>query len=183
MNRSELMQRIKPRDNKSTERRFRSALMRAGAGGWTIQPDIPEHPDLAFMSERVAVFLDGCFWHGCDDHYKPPKTRADYWARKVKANKERDARTLRALVADGWKVFRVWEHDLEDPDTLRGIALRVARAADTPDALQFGRAVDVLRSEYEPLRPGRRAARCARHPIEQGAENAYDHMWRTWEGD
>jgi DNA mismatch endonuclease (patch repair protein) len=130
------MSRIKSTGNKSTEMRFRSALSMAGIRGWTIQPEIPGHPDLAFLAERVAVFLDGCFWHGCADHFSPPKTRRASWIKKIKANQTRDARTVAALLCDGWKVFRVWEHDLADPATIRGIALRVARAADTPDTVE-----------------------------------------------
>lgn len=136
MNRSALMQRIKSTGNKSTEMKFRSALSQAGVKGWSIQPEIKGHPDIAFMRERVAVFLDGCFWHGCDEHYKAPKTRRKQWIKKISANRARDARTVAEFVADGWKVFRIWEHDLENPGELRNLALRVARAADTPDTCE-----------------------------------------------
>lgn len=136
MNRSEIMQKIKSRDNKSTELRFRSALMRVGAKGYTIQPEMPGHPDLAFLAEKVAVFLDGCFWHGCEEHFSEPKTNRPQWVKKIRTNKERDARTVSALLQEGWKVFRIWEHDLKDPGDLKGFALRVARAADTADTCE-----------------------------------------------
>lgn len=136
MDRSALMQRIKSTGNKSTEMRFRSVLLRTGIKGWTVQPEMRGHPDIAFMRERVAVFLDGCFWHGCDDHYTPPTTRRAKWIAKINANKKRDARIVSELLSDGWKVFRIWEHELKDSDELRNVALRVARAADTPDTCE-----------------------------------------------
>lgn len=136
MNRSELMQRIKSTGNKSTEGRFRSALIKTGVHGFTVQPETPGHPDLAFIAEKVAIFLDGCFWHGCSEHFNEPKTNRRQWVKKIKANKIRDAHNVAALAAEGWKVFRIWEHDIKDADELKNIALRVARAADTPDTCE-----------------------------------------------
>jgi DNA mismatch endonuclease (patch repair protein) len=133
------MTRIKSRDNRSTELKFRAALSRAGVGGWTIQPEMYGHPDIAFIPAQVAVFLDGCFWHGCEKHFRAPKTNAQTWVKKIKANIARDARVLSELIRDQWKVFRIWEHDIADEPTLKGIVLRVARAADTPDEFTFGK--------------------------------------------
>ena len=70
-------------------------------------------PDVAFTKHRLAVFVDGCFWHGCREHKKVPRTNAAYWAEKISKNQERDQATDEALVAAGWSVLRVWEH--EDP--------------------------------------------------------------------
>lgn len=70
--------------------------------------------DLVFRSERVAVFVDGCFWHTCPIHATEPKRNADYWRTKLLRNVERDRETDAALQANGWHVIRVWEH--EDPD-------------------------------------------------------------------
>ncbi len=69
--------------------------------------------DLVFRGRRVAVFVDGCFWHGCPDHFVMPRTNVDYWTTKIGRNRERDAETDALLVAEGWTVIRVWEH--EDP--------------------------------------------------------------------
>ncbi|HEY8480878.1 MAG TPA: very short patch repair endonuclease [Spirillospora sp.] len=69
--------------------------------------------DLAFTKVKVAVFLDGCFWHGCPQHHTKARTNAEYWAEKVERNRERDAETDRLLTEAGWLVIRVWEH--EDP--------------------------------------------------------------------
>lgn len=69
--------------------------------------------DLLFTRARVAVFLDGCFWHGCPEHHTVAKTNAQFWAEKVRRNRERDAETDRLLAEAGWVVVRIWEH--EDP--------------------------------------------------------------------
>jgi DNA mismatch endonuclease (patch repair protein) len=66
--------------------------------------------DLVFTRARVAVFLDGCFWHGCPEHFQMPATNPDYWELKIAANAARDAETDRLLVAEGWTVLRFWEH-------------------------------------------------------------------------
>lgn len=163
MNRSEIMSRIKSTGNKSTEMKFRSALCAAGVSGWSIQPEMTGHPDIAFIPPRVAVFLDGCFWHGCADHFTAPKTNRAHWVKKIDENRRRDERTLVELIRDSWKVFRIWEHDISDEPTLKGIVLRVARAADTPDELQFGRAFD--RSYDEPERHRLTGTKTIGHPL------------------
>lgn len=67
--------------------------------------------DLAFPRLQVAVFVDGCFWHGCPDHGHIPSTNRDYWSSKLLGNIERDIRNRQALEEAGWTVVRVWEHD------------------------------------------------------------------------
>lgn len=71
------------------------------------------HPDIVFTRARVAVFVDGCFWHGCPVHATKPKSNQGYWGPKLAANEARDRRVDAALAAEGWTVVRVWEH--EDP--------------------------------------------------------------------
>ena len=78
--------------------------------------------DLVFRSARVAVFVDGCFWHHCPEHGTAPKTNADYWGPKLDRNVERDRETDALLTEEGWLSVRVWEH--EDPEKA---AVRVAR--------------------------------------------------------
>jgi DNA mismatch endonuclease (patch repair protein) len=88
--------------------------------------DLPGHrvrADIVFTRARLAVFVDGCFWHRCPVHGTDPKSNAAYWAPKLRANVLRDLRTDAALAASGWSVVRVWEH--EDPDDA---AERVGRA-------------------------------------------------------
>jgi len=66
--------------------------------------------DVVFTKARVAVFVDGCFWHGCPEHYYPSKTNTEYWAPKIEANRDRDARVNDLLREAGWTVIRIWEH-------------------------------------------------------------------------
>jgi DNA mismatch endonuclease (patch repair protein) len=78
--------------------------------------------DLVFRSARVAVFVDGCFWHGCPDHATWPKNNAQWWRAKIRSNRSRDRDTDELLKRNGWLSIRVWEH--EEPGTA---ALRIAR--------------------------------------------------------
>lgn len=67
--------------------------------------------DIVFVGARVAVFVDGCFWHGCPKHGTWPTNNKDFWRQKIEANQKRDAETTEQLTALGWKVIRVWEHE------------------------------------------------------------------------
>jgi DNA mismatch endonuclease (patch repair protein) len=67
--------------------------------------------DIVFTKAKIAVFIDGCYWHGCADHYQRPASNVEFWDRKVAANRARDIETTARLQADGWTVFRFWEHD------------------------------------------------------------------------
>ena len=73
-------------------------------------------PDFVFARQRVAVFVDGCFWHGCRWHGTQPQGNAAFWAKKLAGNKARDRRVNRVLRHRGWRVLRVWEHGLRDAD-------------------------------------------------------------------
>lgn len=80
-----------------------------------VEEDLRTTADLALKGVKLAVFVDGCFWHGCPEHGGAPKTNAEYWNRKIARNVERDKETDAALRARGWTVMRFWEHqDLED---------------------------------------------------------------------
>ena len=82
-------------------------------------------PDVVFTRARVCVFVDGCFWHGCDAHCRIPAANRDYWEAKIGRNKARDERTTAALEDAGWHVVRVWEHEAPD-----AVARRIAAALD-----------------------------------------------------
>lgn len=77
-------------------------------------PELPRTADLVFSKAHVAVFVDGCYWHGCPEHYRPARKRSRFWQDKIQGNQARDADTNRRLREQGWTVVRVWEH--EDPD-------------------------------------------------------------------
>jgi DNA mismatch endonuclease (patch repair protein) len=76
-------------------------------------------PDFVFSKQRVAVFVDGCFWHGCPKHATWPANRAVWWRRKIVGNKTRDALVTRTLRRAGWRVLRVWEHELAKKNSVR----------------------------------------------------------------
>ncbi|WP_308198464.1 very short patch repair endonuclease [Actinomadura terrae] len=76
-------------------------------------PEIRRTADLVFVGAKVAVFSDGCFWHGCPEHHRPAKRNSEFWSAKIERNRERDRETERKLSEAGWMVVRVWEH--EDP--------------------------------------------------------------------
>lgn len=82
--------------------------------------------DVVFTRQRVAVFIDGCFWHGCPDHYVEPKTRTEFWATKIAGNVARDAETTRLLEEAGWTALRFWEHE----PVIAVVAAIVARLSD-----------------------------------------------------
>ncbi|MFK0117024.1 very short patch repair endonuclease [Streptomyces sp. NPDC090994] len=77
-------------------------------------PDLRRTADMVFRSAKVAVFIDGCYWHGCPEHYVPPKTNSGYWSEKVVRNVERDRDTDKRLREAGWLVLRFWEHEPSD---------------------------------------------------------------------
>lgn len=114
------------RQDTAPELALRSALHAYGLR-YRVQIPVPGNRrrriDIAFTRVRVAVFVDGCFWHGCPDHGTRPATNREWWDWKIKRNRDRDADTNLLLTKEGWTVIRVWEH--EDP--VRA-AVRVARA-------------------------------------------------------
>lgn len=73
-------------------------------------PNLRRTADLVFTRRRVAVFIDGCFWHGCPEHHRQPSANAGYWSAKVERNRARDAATDTALAEAGWTVLRFWAH-------------------------------------------------------------------------
>lgn len=110
--RSRNMQRIRGRNNKTTEFRLRMALVRAGIKGWKVRPERVEgKPDFAFLKKKIAIFADGCFWHGCPIHGTWPKSNSDFWRNKIKTNQKRDVDVTRQLKKAGWKIVRIWEHE------------------------------------------------------------------------
>ncbi|WP_433425747.1 very short patch repair endonuclease [Microtetraspora malaysiensis] len=86
--------------------------------------------DLVFTKAKVAVFMDGCFWHGCPTHHTVSATNPEFWAEKVRRNRERDLETDRLLREAGWRVIRIWEH--EDPLTAASMIREVIRPGKTP---------------------------------------------------
>lgn len=90
-------------------------------------------PDIVFPGPRVAVFVDGCFWHGCPDHYVKPRTRDEFWAAKLEGNIDRDRRQTIELETLGWTVIRLWEHEVRaQTEAAANRVEGVVRGSDSP---------------------------------------------------
>lgn len=119
--RSALMSRIRSTGNRSTELRLRMGLVRNSVAGWTLHPrNVAGRPDFWFGQTRVAVFVDGCFWHGCQRPQcrRSPKQNRAYWKEKIARNVHRSRLVTRQLRRDLCIVLRFWEHDLQ---TAKGV--------------------------------------------------------------
>lgn len=115
--RSRVMASVHSKNNRSTEKRLRYALIHAKIKGWRMQAkDLAGVPDFVFDKEQIAVFVDGCFWHGCPRCYRRPSSSRKYWDEKVKGNIARDKRVAAKLRREGWAVLRIWEHSLSEPE-------------------------------------------------------------------
>jgi len=125
--RSEIMRAVKSRGNKATERVFARILRRHKIARWQRHVALAGNPDFAFRKERVALFIDGCFWHGCGRHCRMPKGNRSYWTQKIASNMARDRRVERKLRNSGWRVLRIWEHDLSPKNEAR-LVVRICRA-------------------------------------------------------
>jgi len=110
--RSEVMSHIHGHDNKETELALAKLLRRCDVTGWRRQQKILGKPDFVFRASRLAVFVDGCFWHSCPRHSNMPTNNRMFWKRKLTMNKARDVFVNRELRKQGWRVVRIWEHDL-----------------------------------------------------------------------
>jgi len=111
--RSEVMSLIRGKGNKETEQALRVMLRVNHITGWRRHLPLPGKPDFTFPKQKVAIFVDGCFWHGCPKCYTRPKTNRKFWDKKREDNMTRDRRVARQLRRQGWKVLRIWEHALK----------------------------------------------------------------------
>jgi DNA mismatch endonuclease (patch repair protein) len=113
--RSQVMAAIHSKGNIATELKLASILRAAHITGWRRHQPLPGHPDFIFRCQRLAVFVDGCFWHGCRLHCRMPKSNTAFWNLKIARNKKRDQDVRFLLQKKGWRVLRLWEHSLADP--------------------------------------------------------------------
>jgi DNA mismatch endonuclease (patch repair protein) len=148
--RSEVMSRIRGRGNKDTELALAMLMRRHRISGWRRNRPVFGKPDFVFLKLKLAVFVDGCFWHGCPKHCNPLKwlkkssmpannppsprvglrrTGRAFWRRKLSANVARDRLVMRTLRRTGWRVLRVWEHELARKNQLR-LVRRIQRVLD-----------------------------------------------------
>jgi len=133
--RSTVMSCIRGRGNKATELALIKLFRLHRITGWRRHQPFFGRPDFIFRMQRVAVFVDGCFWHGCPTHCKIPAGNRAFWKKKFAANKARDRRVNRELRKLGWRVLRIWEHDLAK----RGEASirRIQAATNLTSAIPF----------------------------------------------
>src|SRR5436305_1411808 len=110
--RSEIMSRIRSRENKNTEVALVRLFRKQAITGWRRRTRVFGRPDFVFRKQRVAIFVDGCFWHGCRKHRSVPTSNVAFWRRKLTRNKNRDRLVRKTLRKDGWKVLRIWQHEL-----------------------------------------------------------------------
>jgi DNA mismatch endonuclease (patch repair protein) len=129
--RSEVMAKIRSRGNLGTEIAFMRLLRAEGIKGWrrhieltleTMASSVPGgrrvrrrrvKPDFVFPAQKLAIFVDGCFWHSCRRHATEPKNNATFWAAKLADNRARDRYVTSSLRRRGWHVLRIWEHDVQ----------------------------------------------------------------------
>jgi DNA mismatch endonuclease (patch repair protein) len=111
--RSIIMRNIKSKGNKSTEMSLIGIFREQGIKGWRRGYPVTGHPDFVFLSKHVAVFVDGCFWHGHNCRNTCPKENEDFWSKKIRGNIERDIAITKKFENRGWKVVRIWECELK----------------------------------------------------------------------
>src|SRR3989338_1148177 len=116
--RSEVMSRIRGSGNKGTEIALAKLFRKHGVTGWRRNQPLFGKPDFTFRGQQIVVFVDGCFWHGCPKHCSMPANNREFWEKKLTANKERDRLVTQTLRKQGWRVIRVWEHDLSASGSL-----------------------------------------------------------------
>jgi DNA mismatch endonuclease (patch repair protein) len=126
--RSRNMASIHSKGNATTERAFLQLLRGAGLSGWRRHADLPGKPDFVFRTQRLAVFIDGCFWHGCPRCYRLPEDNRGYWRAKIFGNRSRDRRRIKELRALNWQVIRIWEHSLKSPPARTRVVTRLRKA-------------------------------------------------------
>jgi DNA mismatch endonuclease (patch repair protein) len=112
------MSKIRSRGNRDTELLFASLLRKNKIFGWRRHLPIIGRPDFAFRRDRLAVFIDGCFWHRCPKCSNMPANNREFWKRKLNANKRRDKEVNLLLSENGWRVLRFWEHELRNTEAV-----------------------------------------------------------------
>ncbi len=139
--RAAIIRRIRSRGNGTTEIRLARLFRQSGISGWRRQYKTHGTPDFYFPRLKVAVFVDGCFWHGCPIHATTPATRRNFWKNKLDRNRSRDILVGRTLRRQGVSVVRIWEHELRASvaaKTLERIVRILRRRAEKRNKLLNG---------------------------------------------
>lgn len=105
--------------NTEPEIMFRKLLFSHGIRGYRIHYDLSGKPDVVFIKKKIAIFIDGCFWHKCPECFQEPETRKEFWMKKIHSNVDRDMKVNEQLRKDGWTIIRFWEHEVrKSPDSV-----------------------------------------------------------------
>ncbi|MBD2871723.1 very short patch repair endonuclease [Paenibacillus arenilitoris] len=120
--RSEIMRSVKSTHTK-LEDRITKDLWQYGLRFRKNTKSLPGKPDISLKKKKKVVFIDSCFWHGCPDHFRLPKTNKEFWETKIKRNIKRDKEISSLYLSKNWEILRVWEHDIKFnyPDVLEKI--------------------------------------------------------------
>lgn len=110
--RSQIMSRVRAQGNLKTELALVKLLRQHHITGWRRHLKLFGNPDFVFREHRLTIFVDGCFWHGCPKHSSQPATNRAFWKKKLQMNKDRDRFVTRTLRQGGWRVLRIWQHEL-----------------------------------------------------------------------
>lgn len=140
--RSKIMSSVRSRGNLATELAMVKLLRSQRIKGWRRHLPILGTPDFAFRKKRIAIFIDGCFWHGCPIHFKMPKSNRDFWKNRIVTNCRRDQRVTKELRAGGWIVIRIWQHEIKASPELCVRRLQKALKAGQDHDESFPRAED-----------------------------------------
>lgn len=111
--RSQIMKNVKSSGNKSTEEKLISYFKENRIVGWKRHYSVKGHPDFVFLDKKIAIFVDGCFWHGHDCRNTRPSDNAEYWEKKRQKNKEHDKGVTELFLKREWNVIRIWECELQ----------------------------------------------------------------------
>src|SRR5688572_5391528 len=112
------MSRIRGKGNRDTELALLRIFRANRITGWRRHLPLPGKPDFAFRKQKLAVFVDGCFWHCCPRCSNMPANNREFWAKKLAGNVNRDRRVGELLVLKGWRVLRIWEHEFRTPESV-----------------------------------------------------------------
>src|SRR5690554_4823636 len=128
--RSEIMSRVRGQKNAATELKMIEVFRRYKISGWRRGLTLFGKPDFVFPAQKLALFVDGCFWHACPIHGSLPNQNSDFWNEKLKRNVSRDRLVGMVLRKSGWRVLRIWQHDLKG-DNFPYVARKVKRSLES----------------------------------------------------
>lgn len=143
--RSDIMRQVKSKKNKSTEIRLIEIFMQNNVTGWKRNYPVKGHPDFVFLKHRVAIFVDGCFWHGHDCRNTRPANNEEFWRNKQERNRKHDQDITAYFEKRGWTVIRIWECELKRKNHEKAL-LKITEhlrkdeftSADTPKVVTYG---------------------------------------------